>query len=76
MIFIINIPFNDGQKLTDSNILNIKEFILVTSNIIIHIILVNLEFDGVSSWDDYGNGMKIIFMDGSEELLTKKDMSN
>ena len=29
-------------------------------------------FDFVESWDNYGNGMKIKYIDNSEELLTKK----
>ena len=61
------------QNPTESNILNIKEFYIgnelynytYQSNPRSH-------FDWIATWNDYGNGMKIIYVDGSEELLTRK----
>ena len=68
-----NAILTNVQYPTESNILNIKEFYIgdelynytYQSN-------PNLHFDSVSSWDDYGEGMKIKYLDDSEELLTKK----
>tara|TARA_Y100000591_G_C21760921_1_gene660043 strand:- start:304 stop:1083 length:780 start_codon:yes stop_codon:yes gene_type:complete len=63
----------DSQKPTDSNILNIKEFYIGDEQYnYSYNPSPSSDFDRISSWDDYGNGMKIVFMDGSEELLTKK----
>jgi hypothetical protein len=56
-----------------SNILNIKEFYIGDNPYnYSYQTSPSLDFDRISSWDDYGNGMKIIYMDGSEELLSKK----
>tara|TARA_Y100000741_G_scaffold99113_1_gene73562 strand:- start:160 stop:939 length:780 start_codon:yes stop_codon:yes gene_type:complete len=63
----------DVQKPTTSNILNIKEFYIGDNKYnYTYNPSPSLNFDRISSWDDYGKGMKIIYIDGSEELLTKK----
>ena len=56
-----------------SNILNIKEF-YIGSNPYNYSYETNpsSNFNRVSSWEDFGSGMKIKYLDGSEELLTKK----
>ena len=62
-----------SQKPTTSNILNIKEFYIGDDQYnYSYNPNPSLDFDRISSWEDYGNGMKIIYMDGSEELLSKK----
>ena len=61
------------QNPGESNILNIKEFYIGDEQYnYSYNPSPSLNFDRISSWNDYGNGMKIIYMDGSEELLTKK----
>ena len=68
-----NSTLKDSQKLTVSNILNIKEFYIGDEQYnYSYNPSPSLNFDRISSWNDYGNGMKIIYMDGSEELLSKK----
>lgn len=56
-----------------SNILNIKEF-YIGSNPYNYSYETNpsSKFNRVSLWEDFGDGMKIKYLDGSEELLTKK----
>tara|TARA_Y100000768_G_scaffold375242_1_gene345853 strand:+ start:331 stop:1110 length:780 start_codon:yes stop_codon:yes gene_type:complete len=68
-----NYTLTDSQKPTTSNILNIKEFYIGDKQYnYSYNPSPSLDFNRISSRDDYGNGMKIIYMDGSEELLTKK----
>ena len=61
------------QNPGESNILNIKEF-YIGDNPYNYSYKTNpsSDFDRVSSWEDFGVGMKIKYLDGSEELLTKK----
>ena len=61
------------QNPTKSNILNIKEF-YIGKELYNYTYQPNpgKHFDWIKTWDDYGNGMKIIYLDGSKELLTRK----
>ena len=61
------------QNPGESNILNIKEF-YIGDNPYNYSYKTNpsSNFNRVSSWEDFGDGMKIKYLDGSEELLTKK----
>jgi hypothetical protein len=68
-----NATLTNVQNPSESNILNIKEFYIgdepynysYKTN-------PSSDFDRISSWEDFGDGMKIKYVDGSEELLTKK----
>ena len=68
-----NATLTNVQNPTDSNILNIKEFYIGNDQYNYRYVTnPNSEFDRISSWENFGDGMKIKYVDGSEELLTKK----
>ena len=61
------------QNPTESNILNIKEFYIGNERYnYTYEGNPRKQFDWIKTWDDYGNGMKIIYLDGNKELLTRK----
>jgi|TARA_B110000305_G_C19114205_1_gene481206 hypothetical protein len=72
-----NITVKNIQNPTESNILNIKEF-YIGKELYNYTYKPNpgKHFDWIATWDDYDNGMKIINLDGSKELLTKKNIFN
>ena len=68
-----NATLTNVQNPIDSNILNIKEFYIGNDQYNYRYVTnPNSEFDRISSWENFGDGMKIKYVDGSEELLTKK----